>query len=474
MNAIRCGFYSFTSLWAIAMVGGVQTSATSAPAGDVPKLRNVLLLLVDDMGWTGPECFGADLHKTPNINRLAQQAMKFTNAYAACPVCSPSRAAILTGKYPARLHTTDWIPGWDLNLTVTTPKWKKYLDHQEVTLAEALKSAGYKTASIGKWHLGFASHYPSTHGFDLNIGGTHYHSPPRGEGHFLPNSLFPDGKQGRVLSDRLTDEAIKLMNKWKDEPFLIYLPYFALHDPVMGKPDLSRVYDRRLKKGLHQFKPSYAAMTHSVDESIGRLMAALESLELDRNTLIIFTSDNGGQLDHTSNTPLRDGKASCYEGGIRVPLIIKWPGVTVPGSVSAALVTGVDYYPTILEILSVEGDSNYNQKLDGRSLVPLLRNPAADIPTRPIFWHYPHYNRQRRVRPFGAVRHENWKLILFYEDNRKELYNLVDNVGESKNLADEIPDKVEQLHTLLQNWLETVDAQMPLPNAGYDPSQARF
>ena len=454
-------------------IAGVTTAALACRA--VPgesasaKPLNVVFLFADDMGWTGPSSFGGDLHETPNIDRLVGEGMKFTDAYAACAVCSPSRAAVLTGKYPARLHLTDWIPGHKIARKVRIPKWKPYLDHAEVTIAEVLREAGYRTASVGKWHLGSRDHYPQTHGFDVNVAGTHYHSPPRGHGYFLPNPLFPDAKKGTFLTDRLTDEALKLMEKWKDEPFFLYFPYHAVHDPVMGKPGYVEYYKRKKKPGMRQFKPSYAAMTQSIDDSVGRVLAKLKELGLEERTLVIFTSDNGGQLDHTVNHPLRDGKASCYDGGVRVPLAIKWPGVTKSGSVSSEPVTGVDYYPTILEILGLDGDAGYNRNIDGRSLVRLLKDPAARLEPRALYWHYPHYNPQRKTRPYGAMRDGVWRFLVHYEDMDIEVYNLKDDIGEKNNLASSMPEKARELHEKFKAWLAHVGAQMPLPNPGTTP-----
>lgn len=446
----------------VVLVPGVSAQSTA-------ENLNVIFLLADDMGWTGPSSFGGDLHETPNIDRLVRDGMRFTQAYAACAVCSPSRAAILTGKYPARLHTTDWIPGRKVAGRLRIPDWKPYLDHDEITIAEVLKKEGYRTASIGKWHLGFESHYPETHGFDVNVAGTHYHSPPRGYGYFLPNPLFPDAKKGRFLTDRLTDEVVRLIEEWQDGPFFLYVPYHAVHDPVMGKPAYVEHYRRRHQPGMKQFKPSYAALTQSIDDSVGRILKALEEFGLEGRTVVFFTSDNGGQLDHTTNDPLRDGKASCYEGGVRVPLVVKWPGVTPPGSISLEPVTGVDYFPTILEILGRRSATAGRTDLDGRSLVPVLRDPATRLEPRELYWHYPHYNPQRFTSPYGAMRDGDWRFLVHYEDMDIEVYNLKDDPGERTDLSKRLPGKTEALRRKFFAWLEQVGAQMPLPNPDYEP-----
>jgi arylsulfatase A-like enzyme len=308
------------------------------------------LVLADDLGWRDLACYGSDLYETPHLDRLARDGMKFTQAYSACTVCSPTRAAILTGKYPARLHVTDWIPGLPPeNPRLLVPDWTKYLPREEVTVVRVLRSAGYATASIGKWHLGGAEYYPEKQGFDLNIAGTDTAAP---KSYFAPYKIatLPEGPEGEYLTDRLGDEAVRFIEQNKAKPFFLYLPHFAVHTPIQGKPALVQKYRGKKRAGLRQTNAVYAAMIESMDDTVGRIRRKLDELKLADRTIVIFTSDNGGRVPTTSNAPLRVGKGSCYEGGTRVPLIVHWAGVTKPGSVCETPVISMDLYPTILEM----------------------------------------------------------------------------------------------------------------------------
>lgn len=448
---------------------------------DTRKL-NFVFILIDDMGWTDLGCYGSETYETPNIDKLATQGMKFTDAYAACPVCSPTRASILTGKYPARLHLTDWIPGYDYTDTkLKRPEFMQYLRLEEMTIAEMFKSAGYATASIGKWHLGTEEYYPDKQGFDINIAGYETGGPPS---YFYPyerpknktNPRIPTmtgGKEGEYLTDRLTDEADKFIQANRDVPFFLYLTHFAVHTPLQGKEEYIKKYEAKIKPGQKQDNPVFAAMVQSVDDSVGRVMRKLDELGIADKTVIIFMSDNGGLVgttgkwEHaTSNLPLRNGKGTAYEGGIREPMIVKWPGTVVPGTVCGIPVTSVDFYPTMLEMAGIEIPSGL--ALDGMSIVSLLKQ-TGEIDRDAIYWHYPHYHRLG-AKPFGAVRSGEYKLIEYYEYNDLELYNLVDDIGELHNLADEMPEKAEELHRMLHEWLKSVDAQMPTPNPDYKES----
>jgi len=437
---------------------------------------NFVFILIDDLGWADLSCYGSTFYETPNIDRLAGEGMRFTDAYAACPVCSPTRASILTGKYPARLHLTDWITGHVApRAKLKIPDWKMYLDHAEVTLAEALKTAGYVSASIGKWHLGGEDYYPGKQGFDVNIAGYDKGQPPT---YFYPyrvdrkwNNRIPTlsgGREGEYLTDRLTDEALKFIESNRDKPFFLYLSHYAVHTPIEAKPELVPKYRAKVKPGQRQHNPEYAAMIQSVDEGVGRVMAKLDELGLTDDTVVIFMSDNGGLsgigdwLNITSNYPLREGKGTAYEGGVREPMIIRWPGVVEPGSVCSVPVTSIDFYPTMLEMAGVKGDPNH--VVDGVSLVPLLKQ-EGEIDREAIFWHYPHYHI---TTPFGSVRKGDFKLIEYYEDGRLELYNLREDIGEENNLVNIMPEKARELRKLLHDWLESVGAQMPTPNPDYD------
>jgi arylsulfatase A-like enzyme len=451
----------------------------SAPvqAADRPRL-NFVFILIDDMGWKDTGCYGSTFHQTPHIDRLAAQGTRFTSAYAACPVCSPTRASILTGKYPARLRLTDWLPGRAdrPSQKLLRPRFQQFLPLDEVTIARALKPAGYVSASIGKWHLGGKPYYPDKHGFDLNVGGTDKGSPP---GYFFPyrNQRFgiptlPGGQPGEYLTDRLTAEAEKFITRNRDRPFFLYLAHYAVHIPLQAKKDLTARYQARVKPNQPQHNAIYAAMIASVDESVGRIRKKLAELKIADRTVVFFTSDNGGlsvkegpHTPATSNAPLRAGKGYLYEGGIREPLLIRWPAGGKAGAVCDVPVCSVDFYPTILELAGVKPDGK--RVLDGVSLVPLLKQ--SGVPRREaLFWHYPHYSNQGG-KPGGAVRQGDYKLIEFYEDGKLELYNLKEDVGETRDLAAKMPDRVKRLHRLLQDWRTAVKAQMPTPNPDFRP-----
>jgi arylsulfatase A-like enzyme len=431
---------------------------------------NIVLILADDLGWTDLACFGSKLYETPNIDRLASDGVKFTQAYSACTVCSPTRAALLTGKYPARLHVTDWIPGLPPeNPRLLVPEWTKFLPLQEISLGRAFKSAGYATASIGKWHLGGEEYWPDKHGFDLNLAGTEAPSPKT---YFAPYNIatLPEGPEGEYLTDRLAVEAGKYLDQHKDKPFFLYLPHFAVHLPVQGKQDIIKKYRAKIGAGLAQTNAGYAAMIESLDAAVGTVRSKLNELKLADKTVVIFASDNGGRVPTTSNLPLRVGKGSCYEGGTRVPLIVYWPGVTKPGNVCETPVISMDLYPTLLEIV---GQQKAAQKgLDGVSLVPLLRNNRK-LKRDELFWHYPHYQHYQLggTTPYGAIRKGDFKLVEFFDDMRVELYNLKEDIGEQHNLAVQMPAKVEELRKRLHAWRKEVGAQMPTRNPKYDPSK---
>ncbi len=448
---------------------------SAVAAAQSPKPLNFVFILIDDMGWTDLGCYGSKSYDTPNIDRLASQGMRFTNAYAACPVCSPTRASIMTGKYPARLHLTDWIPGrkqWP-TAKLLTPSFRQELPLEEITLAEALKPAGYVSASIGKWHLGGEGFSPVEQGFDRNIGGTARGSPASYFGPFdLPG--LKGGPAGEYLTDRLSDEAEKFIEENKDRPFFLYLPEFAVHLPLEGKQELVAKYETKLRGSETQNNPIYAAMVESVDQGIGRLMQKLDDLKIADRTVVILTSDNGGLRFEgkntkpvTSNAPLRAGKGHLYEGGIREPLIVRWPGVVKPGSICHEPMISVDYFPTILEMA---GLGRPRQPVDGVSLVPLLKQ--AGVPKRDaIYWHYPHYSNQGGP-PSGAIRHGEFKLIEFFEDGRVEMYHLKNDPGERHNLAHVDPRLTTTLYSMLQQWRRSVGAVMPGSNPSYDPAKA--
>lgn len=459
---------------------------------------NVVFILIDDMGWTDTAAFGSDFYETPHLDKLTSESMRFTSGYAACPVCSPTRASILTGKYPARIRQTDWIPGRpdrnDQMLKQVDDLNYMALDHQ--TLANILKSEGYSTAHIGKWHLGAGDEYlPENRGFDVNIAGNQYGSPPS---YYYPYSrrlwrdttqiyelsdLHEGGKEGEYLTDRLGEEAAKYIASNKDTPFFLHFSQYAVHTPLQSRPDLEEKYEakrtplpdsadfayegKRPVRTVHNHA-KYAGMVESMDASVGRIMRALEENGIADQTIVIFFSDNGGLSTSegwpTANLPLRTGKGWLYEGGIRVPMLIKWPGVTDINQVCDVPVSSVDFLPTILDMLDIEGKTPTNT--DGMSLTTLLNEtgePARDA----IYWHYPHYSNQGG-KPGGAIRAGNFKLIENYEDGSLELYDLSTDIGEQNNIADQMQEKTTELHNQLKSWRSELDVQMPTSNPDYD------
>lgn len=463
MSLNVCGKQSVIALLSLLLV----CAGLSRAADDEKQKPNFVFVLVDDMGWTDVSCFGSKFYETPNIDKLAAQGMKFTQAYSNCTVCSPSRASILTGKYCARLHITDWIPGHVRpQAKLSVPDWTMYLPLEEMNLARRLKMAGYATASIGKWHLGGPTYYPDKQGFDINFGGTDRGQPPT---YFAPYkiSTIPDGPVGEFLSDRLTAEAVKFIESNKDHPFFLYLPHFAVHQPIAGKKSVIEKFKAKVDPTNPQHSPVYAALVESVDDSVGQIMQKLDELKLSDHTIIVFTSDNGGLLPVTNNLPLRAGKGSAYEGGVRVPMIVRWPGVTKAGSECTTPVMGMDFYPTFLEIAGLSDDAVH--AADGESLVPLLRQ-SGPLKRTSIYWHYPHYH-PGGATPYSAVRDGDFKLILFYETGNTKLFNLKDDIGETKDLAPQQPDVVARLRQNLETWRQSVGAQLPTANPKYDPKK---
>lgn len=435
-----------------------------AAAGAAGRL-NFVFILIDDLGWTDFACYGSQFYETPNIDRFASEGMRFTQAYSACTVCSPSRAAVMTGKYPARLHITDFIPGHRYPYKkLRPPLWTQHLPLEEVTIAEELKAAGYATATMGKWHLGEEEFYPEKQGFDLNVGGCALGAPPS---YFSPYKIptMKDGPVGEYLTDRLFAEANRFIDSNATRPFFLYLPTYAVHAPRQAKAESIEKYKRKVRDGMAQNNPTYAAMVESLDQGVGKLLETLRSSGLYDRTVVIVTSDNGGPFASTSNLPLRSEKGSAYEGGVRVPLIVHWPGVTKPGSVCDVPVIGTDYYPTMLEIAGLKS----TVKVDGESLVPLLRR-TGKLRRDAIFWHYPHYHAGSAT-PYSAIRAGNYRLVEFQEDGHFELYDLASDIGEKHDLAKEMPDKARELRARLHKWRNEVGAQMALPNPGYDPAR---
>ncbi|MHC1763696.1 MAG: sulfatase [Verrucomicrobiia bacterium] len=434
---------------------------------------NIVVILIDDLGWADVGCNGSTFYQTPRIDRLAAAGVRFTSAYATAPVCSPTRASILTGKHPARLHLTDWLPGRQdrPSQKLLKPEIERQVRREEITLAEALKPAGYVSASIGKWHLGGLGFSPQDQGFDVNVGGDSagsplaYFAPFRQGARVMPG--LESSREGEYLTDRLTEEAEKFIETNRDKPFFLYLAHYAVHIPLAAKPDVIRKFQQATAAGP-QTNAIYAAMVESVDESVGRILRKLDELNLAERTVVFFTSDNGGlsvregpNTPATSNAPLRAGKGYLYEGGIRVPLIVCWPGKIRPGRTEDTPVSSVDLFPTILAMAGVR----LPQPVDGESLLAVLKN-SEPLQRSALFWHYPHYSNQGG-QPSGAIREGDFKLIDFFEDGRLELFNLKEDPGEKRNLAADLPQKAEALRTKLEAWRRSQDAQMMSPNPDY-------
>jgi arylsulfatase A-like enzyme len=465
-----------------------NSSRAANPARQSSRRPNFVFFLADDMGWRDAGCYGSTFYETPNIDRLAKQGMRFADAYAACPVCSPTRASIMTGKYPARLGTTDYFGApqpdtvsrhWTRNKPLLPAPYLDHLPLEEATVAKALRQGGYSTYFAGKWHLGGRGYWPEDQGFDINIGGWAAGMP---SSYFSPykNPKLPDGPKGEHLDDRLAAESIKFLQHVGREPFLLYHAFYSVHIPLQAKQDLIGKYEAKREQVTNEgplFRPEgdrqarqvqehavYAAMIETMDRSVGRILDALDRLGLADSTVVFFMSDNGGlstaEGAPTSNLPLRAGKGWLYEGGIREPMIVKWPGVTRAGSTSNTPVISTDFYPTMLEMAGLPAKPE--QHVDGVSLVPLLRQTGSTV-ARAIYWHYPHYGNQGGS-PGSAVRIGDWKLIEFFEDHRLELYNLKNDLGEQHNLAVEQGKRAAGLHEKLKAWRAAVGARMPSPN----------
>ncbi len=467
-------------LIAIATLLSVPVKLTAAKSAQ----PNFVFFLVDDLGWMDLGCYGSTYHETPNIDALAKSGVRFTNAYAASPVCSPTRAAIMTGQYPSRVDITDWIPGRGAkNPKLNTPEDRDNLALSETTLAESFRDKGYQTFYAGKWHLGDEGHFPQDQGFDINKGGHHKGSPPGGYYAPFNNPQLDDKPDDRYLTDRLADESVEFLDQRDtSDPFLLYFAFYTVHTPVQGNDQYDDYFTDKAKsvKGSNkpirerdgltrprQDNPQYAAMAKSLDDNVGRVLDALKARGLDENTVIIFTSDNGGlstlaKIGPSSQLPLRAGKGWCYEGGIRVPLIIRAPGVSQAGLVSDVPAISMDYFPTMLELAGFDLEPNLHK--DGESLVKALKGKAIDRDT--LYWHYPHYHGST-WKPGAAIRVGDWKAINFYEYGKTELYNLKDDIGELQDLSKKHPEKLKELMAKLAKIQKKTDAKLPHPNPGY-------
>ncbi|WP_253158120.1 sulfatase [Stieleria tagensis] len=462
---------------AASLMGQTNTESVAAKPTGPP---NIVMLLADDLGWTGLGCYGSDFYETPNLDALAGSGVKFTDAYAACTVCSPTRASVMTGKYPARLHLTDFIAGQNRPYAkMRIPNWTKRLQPQQQTIAELLREAGYRTGHIGKWHLSgqgnrAAGTLPTDQGFDVSID-----NPQGSRGYFLKSGTR--SKSGSdFTTDWLTDKACEFIDDSKSSPFFLYFAYHVPHTPIQGRADLVESFEAKRDPTKIHNNATYAAMVASLDQSVGRVLETLDRNGLSDHTVIIFTSDNGGLTqrygkhdEFTENLPLRRGKGSAYEGGVRVPAIVRWPGVTKPNQVCDQPIMTIDYFPTFAQIagLQIKGSAiNNPAEIDGRSLVPLLTDPTITF-DRNLYWHYPHYHAGGDG-PYSAIRSGDYRLIEFHEDNSIHLYNLANDIGEQHDLAAELPDRANKLRAELTHWRDRVDAQMPTDNPDFDPHRA--
>ena len=440
--------------------------------------RNIVFILIDDMGWKDTSFNGSRFYETPNIDSLARTGLRFTDGYSASPVCSPTRAAIMTGKYPARLGLTSHLQGAHRfhYSKVIPPPVKTELPLEEVTIAETLKRAGYRTAQIGKWHLGGEGFLAGAQGFDFAVGGDTAGST---------NSFFyPEWKKkiplegtrdGEYLTDRLTGLAVNFIRESSAKPFLLYLAHYAVHVPIEAKAEKIPHYEKKVLANDPQNFATYAAMIESVDEGVGRVLKTLDELRLAEDTIVVFTSDNGGVSSRewrntpvTSNLPLRAGKGHLYEGGIRVPLIVRWPGVTKPGTITDEPALSVDFAPTLADAAGVSPGSL--PKMDGVSLATALR--GKKLGRERIYWYYPHYSPQLG-RPSVAVRERDFKLIRFFEDGHEELYNLRTDIAEKEELSAREPAIAKRLSQCLTGWLQETGAQLPKQNPDYDSARER-
>ena len=449
------------------------------------KKPNIVFFLVDDFGYSGLSKTGSDFHETPNIDALFESGVYFNNGYSACTVCSPSRAAILTGRYPARLHLTDWIAGKQMPYAkLAVPDWNMKIEHERKVLPETLKENGYSTAFIGKWHLMpikdsdelMNQHFPTSHGFDINIGGREW-GQPKGRGQYFYPWDMPNvkgGKKGDYLTDRLTDYAVDYIEDHKNDknPFMLYFSYYTVHTPIQAKAEYIKKYQDKLKANPKKYKhkrPKYAAMIQSLDDSVGRVIAELKKAGVYDNTIIVFTADNG-PFWHEYAGGLRGRKGLSFDGGTREPFVIAGPGIK-KGVVESTPAIGMDFYPTLLELVNIPQKPQEHK--DGVSLVPLLKEnsqaSSKKIKERSLFWHYPHYHR---TKPYGAVRNGDWKLIEFFEDGKLMLFNLKEDPYEKNDLAEKNPEKTAELLKELKAWRKDVNAQMNYQNPKYDKKRA--
>lgn len=452
---------------------------TAAGLAAETRKPNIVFILADDLGYTDLACYGSKYYETPHIDQLAREGMRFTNGYSCGPNCQPSRAALMSGQYGPRtgVYTVGSINRFDWHSRPLRPVENvTELPLDKITIADTLKKSGYVTGMFGKWHLGNDSaHFPSKRGFDeaIESSGAHF------DFETSPKTNYPPGQ---YLADFLTDHAVDFIERHKDRPFFLYLPHFGVHSPHDAKPALTEHFNGKQPVGGHK-SPVYAAMIASVDESVGRVVETLDRLGLTENTLVIFSSDNGGVggyenagLSHggiTDNAPLKGGKGMLYEGGIRVPFIFCWKGKFAPGTANDTPILGVDLYPTLVEVARATAPADY--PLDGVSCVSMLMQDKQPSETRELFWHFPGYlgfaENEWRTTPAASIRAGDWKLIEFFEDRHKELYNLKNDIGERHDLAAEYPEKAAELYAKMMAWRERIGATIPTKNTAQTDRQ---
>ena len=443
------------------------------------------MILVDDMGWTDLGSFGSDLYQTPNIDKLASEGVMFTNSYAACTVCSPTRASIVTGKYPARLRLTDWIEGHRFPWAkLAVPDWTMYLPEEEYTIAEAFKDAGYKTAHFGKWHLGEEEkNWPENHGFDINIGGWKKGAPHKDKkkgytGYFSPygNPRMEDGPRGEYLTERLSDDICQYIDKNDDSPFFINFWMYNVHMPLQAKQDKIAKFSKLVNPNAKHKNATYAAMVSHTDDAVGEIIAKLKEKGLYENTIILFSSDNGGLVGKskkpvTSNAPLRNGKGDIYEGGVRIPTIIHSPIHKFVNKKIDAPIISMDYYPTLMDLVGISSKKSRAQTIDGKSLLPLLTH-SKELDRDAVYWHYPHYHQEGGV-PYSAIRDGDYKLIQNFEKNTYELFDLKNDIGEKNNVIADNPEQFELLKKKLEYWRKDVNVQYATENVNFEKKHQR-
>ncbi|WP_282036816.1 sulfatase [Saccharicrinis aurantiacus] len=482
---------------ALALMGLVSCNNSSQKTETkAPEKPNVVFIVADDLGYADLACTGSDLYETPNLDELAANGVRFSDGYAACQVCSPSRVSLQTGQFPARHGVTTWIgdsSGEDWRAygqfsKLLPPEYEHGFSNQNLTWAKAMKKNGYKTFFAGKWHAGDVGSTPEDHGFDINIGGWEVGGPKGGYFDPFINPKMENRKPGENLSMRLADETVSFLKANKDEPFFAFLSFYAVHGPIQtseekwskyrkkilakGVEDEGFVEDPLLPRRKNQDHPVYAGLVETMDDAVGVVLEGLKELGLDENTIVIFTSDNGGVTSgdgySTSNAPLKGGKGQAYEGGIRIPYIISVPWMDNHGTWNSTPASGVDFYPTVLDLVNAPLEPKAHA--DGISLKPALMNQKMD--DRPLYWHYPHYGNQGGD-PASMVRQGNWKLLYFWDDQHIELYNLAEDIGENNDLSKQNTELTEQLKAQLFGWLESVHAKYPKADPQYDDAKRK-